>query len=220
MARLPALPELHRREDEDQDQNPVGPVDDERQQRDEAEHPQGRVDRRDDPPAVEWHDRQQVEQVDEEPEEGDRLQAVRVLGCGDRVDAERTERTEQRSGDRQLELLPGALRMLLQEDARPEERNEERRADGQALAFRLEPVTHLVDEDQPDQSDAEPDAAEPDVGAERDEETEQELELEDPDAELGDERRDRRKRRPDLAAEFPPVRPARLDRLVVAKVAR
>jgi len=45
-----------------------------------------------------------------------------------------------------------------------------------------------VDEDQADQPDAEPEPAEPDVGAERDEQAEQELELENPDAELGQKR--------------------------------
>ncbi len=110
--------------------------------------------------------------------------------------------------------------MLLQEDARAEERDEEGGADGQALPLRLEPVTHLVDEDQPDEPDRERDAPVPEVGAERDEEAEQELELEDADAELRDERADRGERRPDLAADLPPVGAARLDRLVVAKVLR
>src|SRR5262249_39092118 len=66
----------------------------------------------------------------------------------------------------------------------------------------------------------EPEPAEPKVGAERDEQPEQELVLEDPDAELGDERGDRGERRPDLAADLAPVRAARLDRLVVAKALR
>src|SRR5206468_4877945 len=73
--------------------------------------------------------------------------------------------------------------------------------------------------DQPDQADREPDPAEPEVGAERDEQPEQELVLEDRDAELGDDRADRGERRPDLPAELAPVRAAaRLDRLVVAKL--
>jgi hypothetical protein len=81
-------------------------------------------------------------------------------------------------------------------------------------------VAHLVDEDQPDQPDRKPDPAEPEVGAEGDEEAEQELEFQDPDAELGDEGGDRRKGRPNLAAELSPVGSARLDRLVVAKAVR
>ena len=110
--------------------------------------------------------------------------------------------------------------MLLQEDARAEERDEEGRADGQALPLRLEPVPHLVDEDQPDEPDRERKTAVPEVGAERDEEAEQELELEDPDAELRDEGPDGGEGGPDLAADLPPVGAARLDRLVLAKVAR
>jgi len=81
-------------------------------------------------------------------------------------------------------------------------------------------VAHFVDEDQPDQPDRERDAAVPEVRAERDEETEEELELEDPDAELRNERGDSRERRPDLAAELTPVGAARLDWLVVAKAVR
>src|SRR5204862_3491922 len=61
---------------------------------------------------------------------------------------------------------------------------------------------------------------EPEIGAERDEQAEQELVLEDPDAELGDERADGGERCPDLAADLAPVRAARLDRLVVAEVLR
>src|SRR5947208_7803609 len=110
--------------------------------------------------------------------------------------------------------------MLFQEDAGTEKRDEQRGADREALPLRLEPVTHLVDEDQSDEPDRERDPAVPEVGAERDEEAEQELELEDPNAELGDERPDGGKRRPDLAADLPPVGPARLDRLVVTKFAR
>jgi hypothetical protein len=80
-------------------------------------------------------------------------------------------------------------------------------------------VAHLVHEDQADQPDAEPEPAEPDVGAERDEQAEQELELEDPDPELGEEGPDCGERRPDLAAELAPVRATRLNRLLAAKIA-
>src|SRR5204862_190122 len=83
-------------------------------------------------------------------------------------------------------------------------RNEQRRADGQPLPLGLEPVPHLVDEDQADQPDREPDPAEPKVRAERDEQPEQELVLEDPDAELRDERADRSERGPDLPAQLAP----------------
>src|SRR5436190_11448750 len=110
--------------------------------------------------------------------------------------------------------------MLLQEDARTEERDEQRRADGEVLTLRLEPVAHLVHKDQPDQPDAEPEPAEPDIGAKRDEQAEKELELEDPNPELGEESADRREGRPDLATELAPVGAARLDRLVAAKVVR
>src|SRR5207248_2648463 len=66
----------------------------------------------------------------------------------------------------------------------------------------------------------EPDPAEPEVGPERDEQAEQELVLEDADAELRDERPDRGEGRPDPAADLPPIGSARLDRFVVADLSR
>src|SRR5919199_2506236 len=109
--------------------------------------------------------------------------------------------------------------MLLQEDPRAEKRNEERRADRQTLPLRLEPVPHLVDEDQPHEPDREPDAAVPEVRAERDEQPEQELVLEDADAELGDERADGSDRSPDPPPDLSPVGAPRLHRLLVAEIA-
>src|SRR5262245_37002873 len=87
------------------------------------------------------------------------------------------------------------------------------------LSLRFQPVAHLVHEDQSDEADREPEAAKPEVGPERDEQAEQELVLEDPDAELGDEGGDGREGRPDLAADLAPIGAARLDRLVVAEAA-
>src|SRR5204862_7236980 len=108
---------------------------------------------------------------------------------------------------------------VLQDGARAQERDAGRPGHGRAVALGLGPVAALVHEDQSDQPDREPDPAEPQVGAERDEQAEQELVLEDRDAELGDEGADRRERGPDLPAELAPVRAAaRLDRLVVAKL--
>src|SRR2546429_598673 len=76
---------------------------------------------------------------------------------------------EQRPRDRELKLAPRVLGMLLEEDARAEEGDEQRRGHGKALTLRLEPVAHFVDEDQTDEPDGEPDPAEPEVGPERDE---------------------------------------------------
>src|SRR5262249_33831925 len=186
----------------------------------QPEDPERGMDRADDPAAVERDHRQQVEEVDEEAEEGDRLQRVRALGRADRVDDGGPEGAEQRSSECELELSPGAFGVFFQEDAGAEEWEDEGRAAGQPRALRLEPVAHLVNEDQPDQADREPEPAEPEVGAERDEQPEQELVLEDPDAELGDESGHGGERCPDLAADLAPVRAARLDRLVVAKALR
>ena len=41
--------------------------------------------------AVERHDREQVEEVDEEAEEGDRLELVRVLGRSEGIDGRGAE---------------------------------------------------------------------------------------------------------------------------------
>src|ERR671931_138536 len=122
------------------------------------------MDRGDDSPAVEGHDRQQVEEVDEEAEERYRLQAVRVFGRAHHVDGEGAERAEERPGDCELELAPGALGMLLQEDARAEEGEKEGRVEGRPWALARERWPHLVEKDHPDEPGRKPDPAVPEVG--------------------------------------------------------
>src|SRR5213079_2017301 len=89
----------------------------------------------------------------------------------------------------------------------------------QALALRLEHVSHLVHEEEDDQADPEPPAAEPDVERGRDEDREQELELEQRRAELEQERTGRDQRREELAQEREArLVPHRFRRLVVRKL--
>src|SRR5215204_6689226 len=82
---------------------------------------------------------------------------------------------------------------------------------------RLEHMPHLVDEEEHDEPDPEPPAADPDVDRGGDEHREQELELEQDDAELGEERAERDDRGPEFPREALPARLG-VDRLVVAKV--
>jgi hypothetical protein len=82
--------------------------------------------------------------------------------------------------------------------------------------LRLEHVSHLVHEQEHNQPDPEPPAAEPDIERGGDEDREEELELEQHDAELGQERADRGERRPQAAKDCAPVPAMRLNRLVAA----
>ena len=120
---------------------------------------------------------------------------IRVVGHACDPDRGGAGRADDWPRDRQLRLVPGVVGHLLQGDQRAEERDEERSAHGQALALRLEHVTHLVHEEQEDEPDPEPPAAEPDVERGRDEHRAQELRLEEDASEL-----DRRARRPRAAA--------------------
>src|SRR5947208_2817972 len=76
--------------------------------------------------------------------------------------------------------------------------------------------SRAVDEQQHDEPDSEPPAADPDVHRGRNEHREEELELEQDDAELGEKRADRGDRRPKPPEEPTPVEALRLDRLVLA----
>ncbi len=107
--------------------------------------------------------------------------------------------------DRELRLAPGVVRHLSKRDQCAHERDEERCRDGESLPFRLEYVSHLVDEQQHDEPDSEPPAADPDVHRGRNEHREEELELEQDDAELGEKRADRGDRRPKPPEEPTPV---------------
>ena len=94
------------------------------------------------------------------------------------------------ASERDLGFPPGVLRHAAHADHRAHERDEERRRGPHALAAEREDVAHLVREDQRDEPDAEPPAAEQRVGADRDEHRagdRDELELVDDRAELGQE---------------------------------
>src|SRR6266511_1110079 len=221
VARAPALPGLHPSSDEDDQQDRVGEEVRERREPDEPDQPHRRMERSDGAAAVERDDRQQVEQVDQEPDEGERLQEPRVHRHADRPDRRRARGSEQGAGERDLSLLPGVLRHLLHADERSEEGNEERGRCGDPLPAELEHVADLVHEDQADEPEAEPPAAEQRVGANGDDHRGrdgEDLELrdrEEQELELGKERADRRERRPELAGKAAPGR-LWLDRLVAA----
>ena len=216
---LPAPPQLHRGEHEDEDQDRVRTDDDEGPEPEQPDDPERGMERGDGSAAVERDDGEQVEEIDEEAEEGDRLELVGVLRDAERVDRRRAKRADDRAGQRDPRLVPGVARVLLHRDHRAEERDEHRRADGQALSPRLDHVAHLVHEEQHDQPGREPRAADPEVEAERDEDREEELRLEEDRPELCEERAGRRDRRPESAQDVAPA-PLGLHRVVLVVLGR
>ncbi len=164
--------------------------------------------------AVEDPDWKQVEQVDHEAEVGEGDQQARALGAADEVARERRDTAEDRPGDRDSRCLPRIPAGVL--DIGAEERDEDRPGRMEALAPRLEPVPHLVDEDQ--QDDTEPEAPAPDqrVAAECDED---EPELGER-AELYEEPEQDDEGGAEPAKRRAPVGAARLDRLVLAVAVR
>jgi hypothetical protein len=71
------------------------------------------MDRRGDAAAVERHDRQQVEEVDEEAGEAEGDEELRVLLLAHEPDGGGADRAHDRASDRDLRLPPGVERILL-----------------------------------------------------------------------------------------------------------
>ena len=171
-----------------------------------------------DPAPVQRDDRQQIEQIEEESEEGDRLQGVRVGRLardpdrGARASRAAVPRSRPSPRSRRREASP-------HRDHRAEERDEDRCAHGQSLSLRLEDVSHLVHEQEDDQADAEPPASEPDVERGGDEDREEELPLEERPPNLSEERAERDQRRKQLAQERKARLVTTLRRLVYASSA-
>src|SRR6266511_610674 len=214
-AHLPAAPRLHPADDQDQDQDRIRADDDQHDHRCKSQRDDGWMNGDGDPSPVERQERDEVEQVDEEAEKRQRDKWPRVVVRADCPDGRRSERAEDRACDSVERFVPSALRHAFHLDCRAEKRDEERRADRQSLSLRLEHVAHLVDEEEHDEADPEPPAADPDVDGRRDEHREQELRLEENGAELDEQRADCRERRPDLLQQVANARPG-LNRLVVA----
>ena len=163
--------------------------------------------------AVEDPDRDQVEQVEEEAEVGEREQQVRALRLADQVADERGGAAEDRPGDRDPRGLPRIAARVLHVGA--EERDEHRQLRVQPLALRLEEVAHLVEQDQHDEADRELPAPDQRVAADRDEDR---RELDEDERELRECEHRRDDRREELLQAPAPVGAARLDRVVAAVV--
>src|SRR5689334_15956639 len=102
---------------------------------------------------VEEAERNEVEQVEEEPEVREREPEVGALRLGDQVTGEGCEAAEDRTRDRDAHRLPRVAARVLH--VRAEERNEHRQLRVEPLALRLDVVPHLVEEDQQHDTDAE-----------------------------------------------------------------
>ena len=135
----------------------------------EADDPEGRRDRRHRPAAVERRDRDEVEQVQEEADEGQRAEEVVAGGGVERQRHEAADRAEDRPGEPDARLHGGVLRHLLHADVGAHQRDEDRPAGLHALAAKLDRVPHLVDEQQQHEAEPEPPAEDPRVGGQRDE---------------------------------------------------
>jgi hypothetical protein len=203
LPRPPARPDLEPAEEQDQEQDRVRRDEREDCQADEADDPECGMQCGRHPAAVEGRHRQQVEQVEQEAGERERDQQLRVDRLASDPDGGCAETAEDRPASGHLRLGPRVLERLLRDDRGAEERNENRRADRDALALGLEDVPELVHEHQQHEADREPPAPEEGIGADRrehrrrgredlelEEGEEQELELREQDAEQDERRRE------------------------------
>ncbi len=124
-------------------------------------------------PAVEDPDREQVDQVEEEPDVGERVEQVVAGRCAVAEARERREPAGDRSCDRDERVAPRVERLVAQGDVRAEERHEDRQRRPQALAPGLDVVADLVHEDEQDEAHAERPAPDESVGGDRDEDAEE-----------------------------------------------
>src|SRR5262245_8158604 len=155
--------------------------------------------------AVEGAERQQVEQVEHEPEVRERDQQVGSVCVPDHEAGERPNAAEDRAGDRDAGGLPRVPARVL--DVRAEERDEDRPRRLEPFAARLEEVPHLVNDDQHDHSEGELPPPDQCIAAERDEDRPELGER----AELDEDPEDRDERRRELLEHPAPVGAARLN---------
>ena len=123
--------------------------------------------------AVEERDRDQVEEVEEEAEVGERAQQVRVDRAAVDEAGERGEPAGHRPGHRDERVPPRIERLVAERDVGAEERDEHGQLRVQPLPPRLDVVPELVHEDEEDEADAEAPAPDERVAADRDEDAEE-----------------------------------------------
>src|SRR5262249_31987539 len=117
---------------------------------------------------------------------------------------------EDWASDRDARGLPGVPARVL--DVRAEERDEHRPGRVEPLALRLEPVAHLVEEEQQDDAEPEPPAPDERIAAERDEHGAELGER----PQLGQQAEEHQDRCGNAPPETAPVGATRPDRVVVA----
>ena len=118
--------------------------------------------------AVERHDRQQVEEVQEEAGERDGLEQLRPREVREDEHAGGTGRAEHRACETDLRLDPRVARHVPHPDHGAEERHEQDGARRDALTAQRDRVPELVHEQQRDEERREVPAPEQGVGADRD----------------------------------------------------
>ena len=164
---LPAAPGLEPAEEQDQQHDRVGEHERGHHEQPEPDDPHPGRQRGHRPAAVQRKDGEQVEEVEEEADERERLEQ---LVAGQRVDPERHEsrkRPEHRAGQADARLGRGVLRHLLHRHQGAQERDEHRRAGRDPLPAQLDHVPHLVHEQKQHEPNGELPAPDQRVGADR-----------------------------------------------------
>ena len=163
-------------------------------------------------PPVEKADRDQVEQVDQEAEVGERLQELGVDRLADDPERRGADGAQHRPGERDPGQPPRRQLLRPERHERSEEGHEDRPVRVQAQPPRLDEVAELVDQDQGDEADRDAPAPDQGVAADSDEDA---AELREREAVLGGRPDSDHDRRHEPLPQLAPVR-AWMDRLVVA----
>ena len=199
LAPLPAAVGLHPAEEQDQQHDRTREEEGRRDQQPVADDPHPRRQRSHRPTAVQRQHGQQVEEVQQEADEGQRLPEHVAGRLPDPEREQGPDRAQHRSGQADARLGGGVVRQLLHADHGAHEGDEQRRSGLDALAAQLQHVAHLMDEDQDHEARCERPAPDQRVGRHRDqhrprgrqdlelrEQQEDALELREQDAQRGE----------------------------------
>src|SRR5581483_1365338 len=167
--------------------------------------------------AVEEADGDEVEQVEEETGVAQLLQKLRVRRLARAPDGGSPGRPDQRARERDPGVLPRVEPLAADGHERAQEGDEDRQRRVQSLPSRLQVVAHLVHEDEEDEADAELPTPDERIAADGDEDR---GELREGEAELEHQPEHDPERRPDPPGKPAPVEALRVERLVVAQLAR
>ena len=164
---LPAAPGLHPAEYQDEDHDRVREGEGQRYEGGVAGDPDPGGEGRHRPAAVQREHREQVDQVDEEADVGERLPELVARRQPDPERHERGDRAEHRAGQAHAGLRRRVVAHRLRGHDRAQERDEHRRRGLNALAPQLDHVAQLVEEEQQDEAERERPRPDQRVGGDR-----------------------------------------------------